>query len=603
MYVSFGLSGLILHIVVKNENCHGMQFSINPVLEYSLEYPYGMDAILWLKSEQAFYRVSSFREDYKEIITPIQVAATITGHLISALLNSRSTVSDAPIAVRIQKLSRLDFGEIFHRLTIHRSFALKQLRLQSKKLTKFPIVKALKSSKYSWGSYVDGILKLDLKKETDLSPQSPATGPPKQNVDDENASSDMDDRRKDTSNSKTLARKSITEIGKDQRANLLHPVNGRRSTPIAGVALKEEFPAHSRRHIEMPIIEKRNIGKGLNSFLPGDNVATLKENSESLIVGQSHRRLKSPPISIVTIPPKGLLRSASRPLQAANTQGSFEKKSCRKTGYSPAFPKKMIALPLPSNENPLFKCPFCPLIFTQFHSKYNLIQRVRNHVLLFHMPSNRKSSINTGTLWGEIFCLKKRKFAVTFPPWPVLDRDGVASISSVLAGTGGLPAPANNPKPWVLSDDLAQESLQPLNVSRAAQCIPSPTYKRRFKIPDKSIEFPKAINHDANTSGFLSREKRLKHNDYQNSQGRQVHPANSNLASTYKPSNDHFSRQLDKTWYRFPLDVEMSDNGLSGKRSTCTVCAEMLDPYAREDYCKSCLVEKHGAEIVRNPKY
>ncbi|PJF17389.1 hypothetical protein PSACC_02856 [Paramicrosporidium saccamoebae] len=124
--------------------------SIEPIIEYMFEYPYGKDAVVWLRSDAAFYRITSISEEYRVLWKPVREGADIVGHAVNTLLNIAVTRDIRVVLERICKLSKQPLHSVIRLISKHRQLVQKELHSQeSRRIPKFRFIKALSTEK-SW---------------------------------------------------------------------------------------------------------------------------------------------------------------------------------------------------------------------------------------------------------------------------------------------------------------------------------------------------------------------------------------------------------------------------------------------------------------------
>lgn len=119
-------------LLIKNDRC---LVYLDTISEYSLEYPYGKQAIIWLKSSKAHYAVDSLSPEYlgsgkanffKE--------ASVCGQVINAFINSAAGRRQfTRVISNAQLLCRMNTLELFEILSARRLFLLDQFAQQSLK--------------------------------------------------------------------------------------------------------------------------------------------------------------------------------------------------------------------------------------------------------------------------------------------------------------------------------------------------------------------------------------------------------------------------------------------------------------------------------------
>lgn len=126
---------------------------IRNIIEYSFEYPYGRPAIIWLRSENAFYRIDSVSPAYLDTWRPVQEAATIAGHVVNTLLNVPKTLKCNTIVGKIAGLALLDPAAVVEQLTRHRDFIIHEIKAQrSRRIRQSKLFQNLATS-HSWSVF------------------------------------------------------------------------------------------------------------------------------------------------------------------------------------------------------------------------------------------------------------------------------------------------------------------------------------------------------------------------------------------------------------------------------------------------------------------
>lgn len=103
------------------------------ITEYSLEYPYGKSAIIWLQTKRAYYSVDSLSREYEESGKGgLFRDATVCGNVINAFINiPREKRTFARVMFKAMWLSRLETKPFFDVITARRQFLLDQFSQQN----------------------------------------------------------------------------------------------------------------------------------------------------------------------------------------------------------------------------------------------------------------------------------------------------------------------------------------------------------------------------------------------------------------------------------------------------------------------------------------
>lgn len=104
---------------------------MHPVIEYSLEFPYGRQARIWVTTETACYRIMSVSANYVSYWQPFYDMVCFSGHVINILLNYRGHVLLFKLITSIAKLSGKEPETTYNLLRQHRKFIFDLLKDQS----------------------------------------------------------------------------------------------------------------------------------------------------------------------------------------------------------------------------------------------------------------------------------------------------------------------------------------------------------------------------------------------------------------------------------------------------------------------------------------
>lgn len=103
---------------------------LEQISEYDLEFPYGKDVLVWLKTEAAYYAIDSLHPTYRQKRGELFLGATVCGHVMNAFINAKDRWSFARVICKAVKLSGMAPGDFMQQLVVWRSFLLSQLAQQ-----------------------------------------------------------------------------------------------------------------------------------------------------------------------------------------------------------------------------------------------------------------------------------------------------------------------------------------------------------------------------------------------------------------------------------------------------------------------------------------
>lgn len=133
----------------------GHPVRIEPIIEYSFEYPYARPAVVWLRSKAAFYKIHSVAPAYQSHWEQVVEAANLAGSTINILLNAPLSRGIPAILLEIAQLARRPPSELVQLLTKHREFVFRQIKLQANiRLSRSSLTKTLSTS-HAWQSFLD----------------------------------------------------------------------------------------------------------------------------------------------------------------------------------------------------------------------------------------------------------------------------------------------------------------------------------------------------------------------------------------------------------------------------------------------------------------
>lgn len=123
---------LIIYLGVKAEyKNRNYKISLHPVLEYSLEFPYGRQARVWVTTETACYRIMSMSSNYIAYWQEFYDKVCFAGHVVNILLNYRGPLLLVKLIVKVSKLSGKSPEETYELLKVHRKCIQDMLKEQN----------------------------------------------------------------------------------------------------------------------------------------------------------------------------------------------------------------------------------------------------------------------------------------------------------------------------------------------------------------------------------------------------------------------------------------------------------------------------------------
>lgn len=135
-----------------------------------MEYPYGKPALVWLRSNHAFYLVKSVSSDYLNFWNPLKDILDLSGHAINTMLRSNAELLTPYMIKKIADLALLDFSSTIQKITSNRPFIIEQIKNQrNDKLLRYQFFKDLANAK-TW----DQLTTTMIAQFTSLNARAPA---------------------------------------------------------------------------------------------------------------------------------------------------------------------------------------------------------------------------------------------------------------------------------------------------------------------------------------------------------------------------------------------------------------------------------------------
>ena len=101
------------------------------MLEYSLELPYGRQALVWVTTETACYRIMSISSNYISFWQPFYEKVCFSGHVVNVLLNYHGPLLLVKLIIKVSKLSGKSPVDTYEFLKTHRKFIQDLLKDQN----------------------------------------------------------------------------------------------------------------------------------------------------------------------------------------------------------------------------------------------------------------------------------------------------------------------------------------------------------------------------------------------------------------------------------------------------------------------------------------
>ena len=117
--------------IKEHYNNRNYKISLHPVLEYSLELPYGRKALVWVTTETACYRIMSISSSYISFWQSFYEKVCFSGHVVNILLNYRGPLLLVKLIIKVSKLSSKSADETYESLRTHRKFIQELLKDQN----------------------------------------------------------------------------------------------------------------------------------------------------------------------------------------------------------------------------------------------------------------------------------------------------------------------------------------------------------------------------------------------------------------------------------------------------------------------------------------
>lgn len=113
-----------------------------------MEYPYGEEAVVWIRSQQAYYRIMSVSPVYAAVWQPLKSLLDLSGHVVNVLLRSGPELPTPSGLERVAALAGRSVAEVSALMTSGRTFVVEQIRNQGKlRLLKSQFFKDLSNAK------------------------------------------------------------------------------------------------------------------------------------------------------------------------------------------------------------------------------------------------------------------------------------------------------------------------------------------------------------------------------------------------------------------------------------------------------------------------
>jgi hypothetical protein len=138
---------------------------LHPVIEYSLELPYGRQARIWVTTETACYRIMSVSANYISYWQPFYEMVCFAGHVVNVLLNYTGPIMMVKLVGKVAKLSGKELEDTYESFKIHRKFIQDLLKDQNLSAKIRKEYNALQSNPANWENSWDEHLKAFEKKK------------------------------------------------------------------------------------------------------------------------------------------------------------------------------------------------------------------------------------------------------------------------------------------------------------------------------------------------------------------------------------------------------------------------------------------------------
>jgi hypothetical protein len=142
--------------------------SIHPVLEYSLEFPYGRPARVWVNSETACYRIMSVSAEYGALWTPFYHMVNFAGHVVNVLINYTGKFNLVRFILRVSKLSKRPPGECLKLWGEHRKLIQDLLKGQNISSSLLRSHRALGLDSHTWTQSWENALRRGMNQDASL---------------------------------------------------------------------------------------------------------------------------------------------------------------------------------------------------------------------------------------------------------------------------------------------------------------------------------------------------------------------------------------------------------------------------------------------------
>lgn len=137
---------------------------MHPVIEYSLELPYGRQARIWVTTETACYRIMSVSANYISYWQPFYEMVCFAGHVVNILLNYSGPIMMVKLVGKVAKLSGKELEETYESFKMHRKFIQDLLKDQNLSAKIRKEYNSLQSNPTNWDISWDEHLKAFEKK-------------------------------------------------------------------------------------------------------------------------------------------------------------------------------------------------------------------------------------------------------------------------------------------------------------------------------------------------------------------------------------------------------------------------------------------------------
>lgn len=395
---------------------------ISPITEYSMEYPYGEEAVVWIRSQQAYYRIMSVSPVYAAVWQPLKSLLDLSGHVVNVLLRSGPELPTPNGLERVAALAGRSVAEVSALMTSGRTFVVEQIRNQGKlRLLKSQFFKDLSGAK-TWAD-CERLVAADQKRAKKLLAEQELP---------------VEQRRLEKSERPVAV--DLKRVEKSERSVDVGDRKREKKKALAEKrALTEKKPPTEKKVLtgKKPPVEKPPAEK---------KPAEKKPAEKKPLAGKK-----------ASLPATALVAQETAPVAEEAAAAPMAKRSDLSVSLLPCH---MVVLDLPSETDFEFQCPYCMLVLRKSRALPKLLPRIRAHLALHrtaaqvHDGLSERIALFTAYVQGRqgdtvdesVLQWPKRWLPAAAPP-PELPGAGLPALPHPVAAPHARDRPVAAPEP------------------------------------------------------------------------------------------------------------------------------------------------------------